>query len=305
VFAQSSFGVVTRAGFWLMPAPQSLFTLTMHLPEPEDIGWLVDVLTPLRIRRVIDHPVSATCYMASATTTSQRGEWYQGRGALPDSVVREIMAKRGAGWWNFSIRLDGDPEVNEAHLRIIRSAFAPHTRQEFEITRWSADEASIHPAAPAPSVFALQIVNWYGGRGGHLGFSPVLPPDGARVLEQLNRTRRRYAEFGIDYSGTFYVDGRHVTNINLILFDRDDADMATRVRSLFGALVKDSAAAGYGEYRTHLSFMDAVAGTFDYNHHALLRLSETVKDALDPNGIIAPGKSGIWPRVYRNKRSST
>ena len=141
MFAQSSFGVVTRAGFWLMPAPQSLFTLTMHLPEPEDIGWLVDVLTPLRIRRVIDHPVSATCYMASATTTSQRGEWYQGRGALPDSVVREIMAKRGAGWWNFSIRLDGDPEVNEAHLRIIRSAFAPHTRQEFEITRWSADEA--------------------------------------------------------------------------------------------------------------------------------------------------------------------
>ena len=41
--------------------------------------------------------------------------------------------------------------------------------------------------------------------------------------------------------------------------------------------------------------MDAVADTYDFNGGALAKLNRTVKDALDPQGIIAPGKSGIWP----------
>jgi 4-cresol dehydrogenase (hydroxylating) len=90
--------------------------------------------------------------------------------------------------------------------------------------------------------------------------------------------------------------------VNLIIYNRDDADLTTRVNKLFDTLVKDSAAAGYAEYRTHLSYMDAVAGTFDFNRHALRRLNESLKDAIDPNGILAPGKNGIWPKAYRDRR---
>jgi 4-cresol dehydrogenase (hydroxylating) len=42
-----------------------------------------------------------------------------------------------------------------------------------------------------------------------------------------------------------------------------------------------------------------VADCYDYNNHALRRLNERIKNALDPAGILAPGKSGIWPSAYR------
>ena len=157
-------------------------------------------------------------------------------------------------------------------------------------------------AQAGPTTYPLQMVNWYGGRGGHIGYSPVMPADPKLVQEQFERTRRRYQQFGLDYSGTFYIDGRAATNVNLILYSKDDEEQKQRVRQLFEALIKDAREQGYGEYRTHLSYMDDVAATYDFNRNALLRLNERVKDAIDPNGIIAPGRNGIWPKAYRAHR---
>jgi 4-cresol dehydrogenase (hydroxylating) flavoprotein subunit len=304
LFVQSNFGVVTKAGFWLMPEPESTLTMTLRLPLAEDIGWVVDALTPLRIAGVISHNVNITSYMGSATMSSQRREWYDGAGALPDDVVKAIMEKTGAGWWNLTLRLYGLPEVNEAHRKLVEKAIAPHTSAQFRVTAWSRGQPrSESGGAPRPGVFPLQIVNWHGGRGGHICYSPVLPADGKRVLKQMNLTRRRYQEHGVDFSSTFYLCGRHVINVNLMIYDRDDAELTKRTRDLFRVLVEDAAKEGYGEYRTHLTYMDQVARTFDFNTYALLRLNEAVKDALDPNGILAPGKSGIWPRQYRRSRA--
>ncbi|MET1035402.1 MAG: FAD-linked oxidase C-terminal domain-containing protein [Arthrobacter sp.] len=55
------------------------------------------------------------------------------------------------------------------------------------------------------------------------------------------------------------------------------------------------------EYHTHLALMDQVAATFDDNDGALLRLHERIKDALDPNSIMAPGNSGIWGARFRGR----
>jgi 4-cresol dehydrogenase (hydroxylating) len=214
-----------------------------------------------------------------------------------------VLDKFNLGWWNINLRLYGYDDVNEAHAKIIKAAFAKHTQKQFEIVKWHRGDPIADSGAGVPSATALQIINWRGGRGGHLGFSPVLPPTSEHVLKQFHSTKKRYEEIGVDYYGSFTLFERYTTNINMMIYDRDDTAMTTKVRSLFKVLVADAAKEGYSEYRTHLSDMDDVALTFDFNNHALLRLNETVKDALDPNGILAPGKQGIWPKAFRGARA--
>ena len=115
------------------------------------------------------------------------------------------------------------------------------------------------------------------------------------MLQQLKRSRDRLREF--DFYGSFTVKDRFAVNINMLLYNRDDEQQVKRIRALFDALIADARQAGYGEYRTHLDWMDRVATSYDFNDNALLRLNEKVKDALDPNGILAPGKQGVWPSV--------
>ncbi len=51
--------------------------------------------------------------------------------------------------------------------------------------------------------------------------------------------------------------------------------------------------------RSHAAFMDLIAEQYDAHDSALRRTVERIKDALDPVGILALGKRGIWPATRR------
>ena len=220
-------------------------------------------------------------------------------------MIDAIRKKFNMGWWGVGLRIFGREEVNNAVYPILEKAMSNLKPLSLKPSRWTRGQpVEASPNMGVPTTFPLQSANWHGAVGGHVGFSPILPQSGKLALEQFHRTYERYKEFGMDYQASFAFGERHLINVNAIQFNKSDPEMMKRVAPFLKALIADARTRGYCEYRTHLDYMDAVADTYDFNDHALRRLNQRLKDALDPGGIIAPGKSGVWPSSHLKAKSA-
>lgn len=305
MFVQSNFGIVTKMGLWLMPEPESLMGMDVEFAAPDDLKALVDVIGPLRREGILQQSPSIGNWMRAAAVLTTRDEWTDKPGALPDDVIDAIRKRFNIGWWGVSLRLYGRESINKAAYAILEKAINAINPMSIRATTWVKGEPIEHTGwTGTPMTFPMQSVNWYGGRGGHIGFSPIIPQDGSAALAQFKRTYARYQEWGLDYQGSFAFGERHLVNVNAMIFNKDDPKMMAKVDPFFRTLVADAKEQGYGEYRAHLDYMDLIGKSYDFNGGSMARLNEKVKDALDPNGIIAPGKSGIWPNRLRGERRS-
>jgi 4-cresol dehydrogenase (hydroxylating) len=84
---------------------------------------------------------------------------------------------------------------------------------------------------------------------------------------------------------------------------RSNPEVNKRSRETMRKLIDLAAQNGWGEYRATPLFQDQVMGTYSFNNNMLRRFCETLKDAVDPDGIIAPGRGGFWPKRFREGRA--
>jgi 4-cresol dehydrogenase (hydroxylating) len=63
-----------------------------------------------------------------------------------------------------------------------------------------------------------------------------------------------------------------------------------RAHDCFAELLDEFEKNGYGVYRVNTAFMNRVADSYGPVQR---EINKTLKRALDPNNILAPGKSGI------------
>lgn len=303
MFSQSNFGVVTKMGIWLMPEPPGYRPYMISFQREDDLEQVVDILRPLKVGSVIQNGATIRSLLLSAAVNSTRSQYTSKPGPLPDSTLKKIMAEKELGMWNIYGALYGPPPVMDALWGAIRDAFSKVPGAKFYFQEDRKDPRDLfHVRANTmkgvPSLSEFGFVNWSGG-GGHIGFSPVSAIRGKEAMKQYTLVRDRLHEYGFDYLSIFAIGWRELHHVVELLFDRNDPVIKRKAEEVFRVLVHEAAAAGYGEYRTHLSFMDEIAATYGWNDHALLKFHQTIKDALDPKGILAPGKSGIWPSRYR------
>jgi 4-cresol dehydrogenase (hydroxylating) len=304
LFTQSNYGVVTKMARYLYPEPETYMSCEINCRNDADLEILIETLRPFKMDETIRNPVVVSNLELIASFLSVRSQWYQGDGPMAEDTLARAQEKLSLGRWNTSFGLFGsDEKVHDGWARIKQAAAAIKDVELHERVYHPGDEI-LHPRdqsqAGIPSLNEFGLVNWMGS-GGHIDFSPVGPMTGRNARELYELIRSRVHEYGFDHLCGFYCQSRAFRLINTLVFRKGDIAEMKKVRELFSVLIRESAALGYGEYRTHLAYMDSVADTYDFNNNAMLRFQEILKDAIDPNGVVAPGKSGIWPRSYRDK----
>lgn len=294
LFCQSNFGVVTKMGFWLMAKPETNLMVVTAFRDETAFGNAVDAARKLRLQGVIENCIGGkTLY--GITMFARRRDIYQGPGAMPESVLAEIGPKFGAPPYFLASTLYGSAERVAADLAQVRRAYRDlgQTVTSEELgDKLPPPLRHFHESMTGRmSLEEFGVYNFRGG-GGSVWFSPIVQVRGSEVLKSMRLCAEVYSEFGFDYSGGFQMgySGRHFDHITELLFDRTNPEETQRAYACFKKLIEVNAANGFAPYRVNTAFMKQVAEVYGPAQHAVnLRL----KRALDPNGILAPGKSGI------------
>jgi 4-cresol dehydrogenase (hydroxylating) len=298
LFFQSNFGIVTKIGMWLRPRPDRAATFTVSVPDDAQLGQLVDALRPLLLDDTIQSNVVIGNAQVVASVMAPRDRFFAGEGVMPESALEAAIAEFRLGRWNAQFGLYGSPRLLAARRAEVEVALALIPGANVTFTEYGGD---IDPALVAPgdrtqlgipSNDAIEMIGWRGGSPSHSDIGVVCAPTGEATTAVRRLVGDIIEDAGFDYAAGFMLFKRHDAQ-------RASADAAIR------AVISSSAASGFGTYRSHIDHMDAVAAEYSFNDHAALRLSERIKDALDPTGILSPGKQGIWPAGPDREESIT
>ncbi len=325
LFSQTSLGVVTKMGIWLMPQPEAYLSGTVKVFRRADLIPLVEIMTRLENQEIytgmpffgspllggLDPGDTVKAPPAPEVTAAlaKPGE--------PDWAELERIARdKGTGFWGCKFQFYGPPKVVQAQWEYAKeqlSAIPDAAFEDGELLRLplsDAEKERVHKTVfgiPNLSIFFI------GARSdatpnptdGHMWFSPIIPRTGEAIFEAQKVFGEAARELGLPMS-PLSLPGTYWRRAFIFIFGfpiTHDPEVNKKNRAAFETVVRLCAEHGWGEYRTAPAFQDAVMETYSFNNHALRRFHETVKDAVDPNGILSAGHYGVWPRHLREKKT--
>ncbi len=331
IFSQSNYGIVTKMGFWLMPEPEAYLRGTIGCMNFDDLGPLVETLNYCENARITaGFPDLASPLLGYSPVGQLQLFFESGAHITPEhakllATVRDGRSPaleaygraQGIPYWQVWLSFHGPMEVIEAQWHAAIRHFAKikgSTAQLVDKTALPidpADASKFHepelgvPALRAFSIGARSPYNPTPSKG-HMWFSPIIPRTGEAIIEANKVFSAAARELDMPLFRTFTLPACFWERAFVfILATPVTTDPATnrKYREGFKKLIAIGGDHGWGEYRTAPVFQETVMNVYSYNNHALHRFHETLKDAIDPNGILSAGRYHIWPKHLRGKKS--
>jgi 4-cresol dehydrogenase (hydroxylating) len=324
LFSQSNLGIVTRMSVWLMPAPESFQAFFFMCRNENGLGAILDALRPLRLNgtlRSIMH-IGNDYKVLTGTGQFPWDDVPAGQSVIDRASMEQLRKKLTIGVWNGSGGLYGTrAQVRESRVQVKRALSGKVDRLQFVddrligimrrfakpfqlVTGWDISRTlkvlepvyglmrGVPTDAPMASAYWRKKtavpaqMDPDRDRCGLLWCSPVFPNTGAHGTEVTALATRILLEHGFEPQMSISLaTERSAICVITISYDRDAAGEDERAQACYDALVAALVARGYPPYRLPVSAMalvDDPGGSGD-----VLR---TLKTALDPHHILAPGR---------------
>ena len=324
LFSQSNYGVVTKMGMWLFPAPEVYFRGIVAVPHRADLDPLIRIANELENGMVVNGQLQFTSPLQRDVGKPGLQVVLDRPGGWLDAELDKYAIDNGLPSWECTLAFHGPKEVVQAQWAYAKRRFAeipgaqfrddglisfplsPERLAELDEKQTLANR-NVEFGIPSLSIFFI------GARSpgndhptdGHVWFSPIIP----RTAEGLMQSQKVFYEAGKrlglpigPFPGPMTCWQR--TFVYIMGFPiYKDPEVNKKMRASFREVVKVAAEHGWGEYRTHPAFFEDVVGAYSFNDHALSRFHATLKDAIDPNGIMSAGRYAIWPKHLRSARA--
>lgn len=292
LFTASNYGVVTKLGVWLMPEPPAYRPILMTLEREEDIVAVMDFLRPLKISHVLPSAV-VVAHALLALAAEAEYPWHLTGGTRPVSEdwIRDEAQKRMLGMWNVAGCVYGTPaivrELTDLVLQKARAELPQATVLDVEEARQSPYwDHKVRNMTGVPSMVEYSRLSWRGG--GNAFIAPVVPLFGAEARTHMEIARPIFWKHGFDYIGEFIAATRDQHHVMMLLHKQPDE--MERAWRCYRELTDAFCDRGYLPYRTNVAFMEHTMSRLD---PVFREVCLQIKRALDPRGILAPGKNGI------------
>lgn len=311
MFFQSNYGIVTKAGIWLMRRPEAFAPLFFSIPTNDLLPAAIDLVREWRLDGIARGvPTIQNLVTMVAQFAHTRHIYLRADPTTSEERLDELARETGLGRWGLRVGAWGDGPVVAHQVARMKRDWAERIPGGTVVSEglygpdeWDTIEKfSEKVQAGIPN---LDIIQATPANIGHLAFSPVLPTRGAFVAEQaklIGETIDR--EIGLNHvCALFFPNERSTIMVNSITFDVEDQPTFQRAYSTVRTLIEEAGKRGYTEYRAHIDLMDVISDQLSVNDYAYRDFVEQIKDVVDPKGILSPGKYGVWPARYRQADS--
>ena len=296
MFAQSNYGIVTRMGIWLMPRPPAIRSFHFIFDEDDDLEEIIDLCRPLKLSNFVPTLFRVTNDLYSCGSEGESTEYTKSKGkrSISHEARRALRQKHGVGAWNVSGAFYGasnaaiEPMIERVRNHFGRSGKARYISHD-EAEEIAPLKIAIDAFSGVPGVGELGLLKWRPG-GGNSWFLPGTPMIGKVANEFQHLCRSIYADHGLDYMVMNVCSARFCRGLHVLSFNREDEDERSRALACYRKMAEEVAKRGVFVGRAPIDF-------HDFHMSQTIRpfqdVCATIKRALDPNGVIAPGRYGI------------